>query len=80
MVTVSSYEAKTHLPQLLRRVEEGEEITITRHGQPIARIVPMQNRDRAALQAMIAEMREFRAHHKLNGLSIRQLIEEGRKY
>ena len=40
MHTVGSYEAKTHLPQLLERVEHGETITITRHGKPVARLVP----------------------------------------
>ena len=40
MHTVGSYEAKTHLPQLLERVERGETITITRHGKPVARLVP----------------------------------------
>ena len=40
MATVGSYEAKTHLPQLLERVEHGETITITRHGKPVARFVP----------------------------------------
>ncbi len=40
MKTVGSYEAKTHLPQLLRRVAKGERITITNHGVPVALIVP----------------------------------------
>ncbi len=40
MHTVGSYEAMTHLPQLLERVEHGESITITRHGKPVARLVP----------------------------------------
>ena len=35
------YEAKTHLSKLLERVERGEEITIARHGRPIARLVPL---------------------------------------
>jgi prevent-host-death family protein len=38
--TVNIYEAKTHLSQLLARVEHGEEITISRHGRPVARLVP----------------------------------------
>ena len=36
MTTVGSYEAKTHLADLLKRVEAGEHITIARHGTPIA--------------------------------------------
>ena len=38
--TVTVYEAKTHLSQLLARVEHGEEIIIFRHGRPVARLVP----------------------------------------
>jgi prevent-host-death family protein len=37
---VGAYEAKTHLPQLLDRVEGGETITITRHGKAVAKLVP----------------------------------------
>jgi len=39
---INIYEAKTHLSQLLNRVEQGEEITIARHGRPVARLVPVQ--------------------------------------
>jgi prevent-host-death family protein len=41
MESVGSFEAKTHLPQLLERVAKGEEFTITKHGRPIARLVPI---------------------------------------
>lgn len=37
---MSIYQAKTHLSQLVAQVEDGEEITITRHGRPVARLVP----------------------------------------
>jgi len=40
MVRVNIHEAKTHLSQLLERVEGGEEIVIARAGKPIARLVP----------------------------------------
>ena len=40
MQSVGSYEAKTHLPALLDRVAQGEQITITRHGVPVAMLVP----------------------------------------
>lgn len=42
MISVGSYEAKTHLPRLLEEVAKGQTITITRHGVPIARLVPIQ--------------------------------------
>ncbi len=40
--TVGAYEMKTHLAELLRKAEAGEEITITRHGQPVAMLVPVR--------------------------------------
>ena len=40
MESVGSFEAKTHLPQLLERVSQGEEFTITKHGKPVAKLVP----------------------------------------
>ena len=39
--TVGSFEAKKHLSELLDRVEGGEHITITKHGRPVARLVPV---------------------------------------
>ena len=47
MTTVGSYEAKTHLPQLLDRVARGEKILITRHGQAVAMLVPPSGREQA---------------------------------
>lgn len=41
METVGVYEAKTHLARLLERVRQGESLTITRHGLPVARLVPV---------------------------------------
>jgi prevent-host-death family protein len=39
--TINVYEAKTHLSQLIARVEAGEEITLSRNGRAVARIVPL---------------------------------------
>ena len=60
MVTVGSYEAKTHLAQLLERVAHGERITITKHGVPMAKLVPMDKTDEQDVQATIEAMLEFR--------------------
>jgi antitoxin (DNA-binding transcriptional repressor) of toxin-antitoxin stability system len=38
MTTVSAFEAKTHLPRLLRAAERGETVIITRHGKPVAQL------------------------------------------
>jgi prevent-host-death family protein len=53
-------DAKAHLPSLLDAVERGETIVITRHGKPIARIIPEVDRRRAELDRVIAEIEEFR--------------------
>jgi prevent-host-death family protein len=77
---VGEYEAKTHFSELLEKVEAGEEITITRHGLPVARLVPIAKHytreDRCAAIDRIAKLRE---RLSLNGLKIRDLINEGRR-
>jgi len=59
-------------------VEQGETITITRYGRPIARLVPVRGRRRTVHEAIDA-IREFRKGHRLDGLTVRELIEEGRR-
>lgn len=77
---VGAYEAKTHLAELLRRVEKGERITITRHGHPVAELVPASDERRRRKAESIARLQEFGKGHKLDGMTIRQLVEEGRRY
>lgn len=78
--SVGSYDAKTHLPRLLNRVKKGERIIITRHGVPIAQLVPMEQSDVRDRHAAIAELKRFSRGRSLGGLTIREMIEEGRKY
>ena len=78
--TVGAYEAKTHLPELLRRVEKGERITITKHGHPVAELIPASDERRRRVAESIAKLQDFSKGHKLDGMTIRQLIEEGRRY
>lgn len=80
MRTVGTYEAKTHLPSLLDEVERGETITITRHGVPIAKVVPMEGPSREKVREAIKALREFRKGKTLGDITIRELIEEGRRY
>jgi prevent-host-death family protein len=80
MKTVGTFEAKTHLSALLERVERGEEITITRHGKAVARLVPVgavSSRDR--LEDTVARLKAFRRGRRLGDLSAKALIEEGRR-
>lgn len=82
METVGSFEVETRLPQLLDRVANGEEFTITRDGKPVARLVPaVVEKTRPDVLRVIAELEEFSKGNTLgDGLTIRELIEEGRRY
>lgn len=80
MKQVGVYEAKTHLPQLLDEVERGETVTITRHGKPVARIVPVDARRLTVHQAIEAMIAFGKEHPLGDGITIRELIEEGRRY
>jgi prevent-host-death family protein len=84
MQTVGAYEAKTHLPKLLEQVAMGEAITITKHGVPVALLTPIQrpgrlNRNRE-LTSVIEDLRALKRETSLSGLSIKELIEEGRRF
>jgi prevent-host-death family protein len=78
MKQVGVYEAKTSLPKLLNDVERGESVIITRHGRPVARLVPIDSTRRSPAAAAAA-IREFRRTHTLGGIKPRDLIDEGRK-
>jgi prevent-host-death family protein len=78
METIGAYEAKTHLSKLLERVIKGERITITKHGVPIAVLQPPESSRKVEPKRVIAELRDFRAGNRLNGLSLREMVKEGR--
>ncbi|WP_420448310.1 type II toxin-antitoxin system Phd/YefM family antitoxin [Candidatus Palauibacter sp.] len=82
MDSVGAYEAKTHLPRLLRRVMEGESVTITKHGRPIARLVPVEEDERTRAYEAARRIRESRSRLK-NKASLEELLEtihEGHRY
>jgi prevent-host-death family protein len=79
MRTIGTYEAKTHLSRLLDEVAGGVTITITRNGVPVARLVPPGGADPVAVAEAAEGLRAFRRRHRLRGLTIRQLIDEGRR-
>ena len=81
---IGAFEAKTKFSELLERVRRGEEITITRHDKPIARLVPLARSSRAEIREAFCQMEDIRKRAKLNPrgkerLTYRQLIEEGRR-
>jgi prevent-host-death family protein len=78
--TVGAYEAKTHLSELLEKVEAGEEITITKHGAPVAKLVPVKKELRSEERvAAIDRIQKLAIGLSLGGLKIKDLIREGRR-
>lgn len=79
MKRIGAYEAKTHLPRLLDDVARGERITITKHGHPVAVLVPPGTVRDVDVDAFVARMRAFRSANVLGDVTIRELIDEGRR-
>ncbi len=78
MVTVGSFDAKTHLPALLKRVAKGETIQIAKRGVPIARLVPILSIEKRDPKDAARQIRQLRKGLILGGLNLRKLINEGR--
>ena len=85
MATMTSFQAKTRFGELLDRVVRGEEIVITRHEKPVARLVPEGGPNLAQARQAVADLRAGRAliarRRKGRPLSVREIksaIEEGR--
>ena len=81
LTEVGPFEAKTPLPQLLVRGAKGERIVVTRRGKPVAMLVPPEAEGRRDVRQVIEEMKALRRGNTLGeGLSARELIEEGRRF
>ena len=84
MAKVSAFEAKTHFGELLDRVSRGEEVVITRHDKPVARLVPEGAQRLDDVRRTVEGLRELqqrirrRSKEKLSDLEARSAIEEGR--
>lgn len=79
MIKVGIFEAKTHLSSLLEKVRHGQEVLITKRGEPIARLVSAQRPDRTRGAATIDPLLAFRKGMKLNGLDGKALRDAGRR-
>ena len=81
MRTVGAFEAKTHLSDLLDRVSKGERITITRHGVPAAVLVPVGEAGKKLTHKEIVDgMRALRKRIKPDRMSVREMVQEGRRF
>lgn len=79
MITVGAFDAKTHLSTLLERVARGEQVVITRHGKPVARLIPEKAAARADIDAVIGRLKAARAGITLGDLDWKDLRDEGRR-
>lgn len=81
MKTVGAYEAKTHLPRLLDEVERGAEITITRHGRPVARLIPAVEHDPDRIRKAIEAIRALPSRKQnIDTETLKEWIESGRRF
>jgi len=84
MAKVTAFEAKTRFGELLERVSKGEEVVITRHDKPVARLIPegVQRLDevRRSVQGLRDLQQRIRRRSKarLSDAEVRSAIEEGR--
>ncbi|MFI5016138.1 MAG: type II toxin-antitoxin system Phd/YefM family antitoxin [Hyphomicrobiales bacterium] len=78
MITVRVSEAKTHLSTLLDRVAAGEEVVITKHGKPVARLIGARQIDRERAGEAIEKLKMLRKGTTLGGLSWKSLRDQGR--
>jgi prevent-host-death family protein len=85
MAKVSAFEAKTRFGELLERVSRGEEVVITRHDKPVARLIPEGAQRLDDVRSAVAGLRELqerirrRSRAKLTDREVRSAIEEGRR-
>jgi prevent-host-death family protein len=87
MESVTALEAKTRFGQLLKRVAQGEEVVITKHEKPVARLVPEGRRNLESVRAAVAGMFELRGQisdrnqgkPKLTVAEVKSWIGEGRR-
>jgi prevent-host-death family protein len=81
VASIGAFEAKTHLSDLLDRVARGEKITITRHGVPAALLVPVtETAPKMTHQEIVEGMRALRKRVKPGKMSVREMVNEGRRY
>jgi len=78
MRTIGAYDAKSHLSRLLDEVAAGERIAITKRGIPVAMLVPPGEQPPTDVGTVIDALLRTRVGNRLGGLSVREMIDEGR--
>jgi len=82
MTAIGTYEAKTHLPELLGRVAKGENILITKRGVAVALLTQPPQQLTQDVRHVVQEMLAYRDRRKrtLGKLTVREMIAEGRRF
>jgi prevent-host-death family protein len=76
MSEIGVYEAKTHLPKLLERIQKGERFTITKHGRPVAELVPVTRKHPEAIRQAIHGIRSYRETLRQRGVTTQRLLKK----
>ncbi len=79
MQTIGAFEAKTHFSALLEKVEKGEHVIITKHGHPVAKLVPTGGSDHEQSKQAIERIKAFNQKHTLGKINWKALRDEGRR-
>ena len=77
MTGIGAYEAKTHLSELLDRVARGERFVITKHGRPVAELIPVGRPDTGAVRVAVDAARAFRRRLADEGATLGSLLQPG---
>ncbi|MDX9707239.1 MAG: type II toxin-antitoxin system prevent-host-death family antitoxin [Azospira sp.] len=79
LIEIGAYEAKTRLPEYLRKVREGDAFRITQRGEPVADLVPAGTTQKHQAAQAATRMQQFmRQQQPVKGINIKALIDEGR--
>ena len=78
MEQIGTHEAKTRLSELLVKVRKGQEFLITNRGEPVAKLVPAFKYDQQQVRHAVEEIKKIQSRSRLNGLKVRDMIDEGR--
>ncbi len=76
MPEIGAYEAKTHFPKLLERIQKGERFIITKHGRPVAELVPVTRRYHEAVRQTLNRIRSYRDTLRKRGISTQNLLKK----
>mgnify|MGYP003546481526 CR=1 FL=1 len=77
MPEIGAYEAKTHLSKLLQQVEKGQRFVITKHGRPVAELIPVVRPDAERARKAIDALRGLRRRLERRGITLRSLLSKG---